>query len=396
MVSLALGLAMLLAPARHAPQLPAISQNGLTLSADGHPVTLRGVNLGGWFVEELWMTPWIDRPAGAAKAEIPDAATLWRVIAKNLGAEAMLQVRKAWRENWITPDDFARIKKLGFNAVRIPFRDELLDEEGGLEWLHKAVDYAAKAGLYSILDMHGAPGGQSTDQPTGEVGRNRLWFDVENIAKAEKDWSMLGKEFGNNPNVAMFDLMNEPMGAPNEAMLFLVYDRLVRAVRKTAPHKVVLIDDGYRGFKVTPHPNLAGWTDVCFSLHFYDWDAKSQEDHWKAINGRLPELKQLLGYRQAPLFVGEWNCEPNGGPRAIRGVVDILDKAGFSWAFWTYKVLPAKGGLGDWGIFHLYDKVTALDPYNDSKEDLLRKMPTVRTKNLGLSDGMEKSFTPGQ
>jgi hypothetical protein len=377
---------------KKADDLPAVRQSGLHLTANGNPIQLRAVNLGGWFLEEIWMTPWLDSSSSEKKKEIPDSATLWRTVSKHLGEAAMTRVRRAWRQNWITRDDFARIKAAGFNSVRIPFKAEMLDEPDGLTWLHTAVDDATQAGLYSIIDMHGVRGGQSTDQPTGEVGRNHLWFDVENITKAEADWTLLAREFGKNPNVAMFDLMNEPMGAPNEGMLYLVYNRLYQAVRKAAPNTVVLIDDGYKGFKTTPHPNLASWTDVCFSLHFYDFDAKSGDDHLKSVKARLPEIKELLGYRNAPLFVGEWNVEPNGGPAVIRGVVDILDGAEFNWAFWTYKVMPTQGTLGDWGVYHPVGKVTALDPFHDDEATLLAKMKGIQTSNLGTSPGMLDAF----
>ena len=209
------------------------------------------------------MTPWQDKPpAGSDLPKIEDHVSLWKVVEKRFGTDGMLRVRNAWRDNWITDDDFKRIKDAGFNHVRVPFLDSLLEEPGGLGMLHKAVTMAAQHGLYSVLDMHGTPGSQNSSDHSGQVNKNRLWYDVENIAKMETDWATLGREFGSNPNVAMFDLMNEPMGAPNPAMLAIVYDRVYRAVRKTAPNKVIVIEDGYKGFETTVHPNLAGWTNV--------------------------------------------------------------------------------------------------------------------------------------
>ncbi len=39
----------------------------------GKPVVLRGVNLGGWLVEEIWMTPVAKAPpAGSGLAEVKD------------------------------------------------------------------------------------------------------------------------------------------------------------------------------------------------------------------------------------------------------------------------------------------------------------------------------------
>ena len=375
-------------------QLPALSCKGTDLVIpSGTPVRLRGVNLGGWLVEEMWMTPWQDKPpTGSTLPEVKDHVSLWKLVESRFGAATMVKIREAWRDNWITESDFAEIKRGGFDHVRIPFLDSLFDEPGGLARLHKAVDTAAKYGLYTILDMHGAPGGQNSADHSGQVDRNRLWFDVENITKMEALWTMLGREFGNNPNVAAFDLMNEPMGAPNPAMLNLVFDRVYRAVRKTAPKKVLLIEDGYKGFNTTPHPNLAQWTNVAFSLHFYNFDAKAPADHLTALKSHETKDKELQGYRQAPLYIGEFNLEPNSSPEASHDVTQEMTKAGWSWTIWTYKT-DAKGGpMGQWGVYSRPGKPIPLDPYTDSAEQLIQKMKSVRTSNFTPVPGLVKAL----
>jgi len=371
-------------------QLPPLTTKGTDLvRPDGTPVRLRGVNLGGWLVEEIWMTPWQDTPpAGSDLPKIEDHVSLWNLVEKRFGHEGMIKVRDAWRDNWITDSDFARIKSDGFDHVRIPFLDSLLAEPGGLARLHSAVQTAAKHGLYTVLDMHGAPGGQNSSDHSGQVNRNRLWFDVENIAKMESLWAILGREFGNDPNVAMFDLMNEPMGAPNPAMLAIVYDRVYRAVRKTAPTKVIMMEDGYKGFDTTVHPNLAGWTNVAYSLHFYNFDAKAPEDHLKALKSHEKKDIELQGYRQTPLYIGEFNIEPNSSPEAMRDLTKEMTANGWSWAMWTYKT-DAKGGpMGQWGLYRRPGKPAPLNPYTDSEADLIAKMKGIRTENFESAPGI--------
>src|SRR5262249_54050567 len=53
----------------------------------GRPVVLRGVNLGGWLVEEMWMMPFQTKPPHGTKLpEVKDHISLWRTIAQRLGA----------------------------------------------------------------------------------------------------------------------------------------------------------------------------------------------------------------------------------------------------------------------------------------------------------------------
>ena len=363
--------------------LPPLHCNGTDLvDPTGAVVRLKGVNLGGWLVEEIWMTPWT-RSANAGEPEtIKDHKSLWDQVSKHLGPEAMVHVRNAWRANWVTNEDFRRIKAAGFNHVRLPFLDVMLEEPHGIDILKAAVNNAKQAGLYVVLDLHGAPGGQSNEHHTGAENRNRLWFDVENISKTEAIWTRLAKEFADEPAVAAFDLINEPMGAPNPAMLHIVYDRIIRHIRTAAPNKVVIVDDGYKGFETTPHPNLANWTNVAFSLHFYQFEAKSAEEHPKILRDRMTKLKELQGYRNAPIYAGEFNLEPNNSPTAMTDFVAEFKKAGWSYSLWTWKAAPASGALGDWGLYRPKAAIEALNPFTDSEADLIRKFQQIRTDRL--------------
>lgn len=382
---------MIIAPP---PPLPALSVKGPdVVDASGRKVLLRGVNLGGWLVVETWMTPWVEEgPAGDPKADAD--VPLWATLTKRFGPAGMRRVRDAWRTNWIADADFARIKGLGLDHVRIPFLHELLDEPGGLDLLKKAVERAGNAGLYTILDMHGTPGRQSGDHVTGERGKNRLWFDVENITEMARKWTLLGRTFGKDPRVAAFDLMNEPTGAPNPAMLHLVYDRVYRAVRKVAPTKPIIVDDGYKGFETTPHPNLADWTGIIFSLHFYTFDAKTREAHLTGLDAKAPRLKELQGYRNAPLYIGEFSVEPFGHAALVKEYTRKLTGQGWGWAIWTYKTASRSGPLGGWGLFRTPEKTEGLDPFRDDEENLIRKIVQYRTDNMRPAPGYDAAFRP--
>lgn len=364
--------------------LPALHCDHLQfVNAKHQPVRLRGVNLGGWFVEEMWMTPWVtEPPKGSSAPKILDHTSLWRQIEVRFGQKGLARIRDTWRTNWITSADFQRIKDLGFNHVRLPILASLVDEPGGMERLKSAIAQAANCGLYTVLDLHGAPGWQSNEHHTGEANRNRLWSDPENIRKAEQVWTKLALSFGKDPNVASFDLINEPMGAPNPAMLHLVHDRLIRAIRKVAPDKPLLVEDGYKGFETTPHPNVANWTNVAFSLHFYNFDAKKTEDHEVGIRRQLPHLIELQRYRQNPMYAGEFNVEPQGSPSAILGMVRAFDEANWSWAIWTYKTGALGGPMGQWGFYASPKPVKPLNPYTDSKEELVEGIKRFRTEKM--------------
>lgn len=376
-------IATLFALAAFQTLLPIHTKGQNLATPDGKIVVLRGINFGGWLVEEIWMTPWKNKVSESAKETIRDHDSLWSTIEKRLGKESMRRVRNEWRNNWITAEDFKRVKAMGLNHVRIPILHDLLDETGGMDRLKSAIAMARKDGLYVVLDMHGAPGGQSNEHHTGKENRNQLWFNTANIAEMERKWTLLATTFRDDPTVAVYDLMNEPMGAPNPAMLHLVYDRIIRAIRKVDPSKVVLVDDGYKGFETTPHPNVPGWTNVAYSLHFYNFGAKTPADHASTRTKDDVKIKELQGYRNAPIYVGEFQLEPQYSAKGTREFTDELNKQGWSWASWTWKACGAGGPVGQWGLYRpggIGNKFEVCDPFHDSEADLIRKIKSYRTE----------------
>jgi glucan 1,3-beta-glucosidase len=190
------------------------------IDSDGRKVVLRGVALGGWLVEEMWMQPIVTRPpAGSDLPAIRDHVSLNKVLRQRLGEAGWRRFQSAMRDAWLNESDFDRIREAGFNHVRLPFLHDLLEEPDGLKWLDQAIDWAGKRGIYVILDLHGAPGSQSKDHHTGETGRNEFFKDPAHFVRAEKVWQTVARRYRDRPEVAGYDLLNEPMGAEDLATL---------------------------------------------------------------------------------------------------------------------------------------------------------------------------------
>ena len=136
---------------------------------------VRGVNLGSHFIIEPWMAydEWNSMGCGDLNDE-------WSCV-KELGQDAADAVFAKHWDTWTTQDDIANISSLGLNVIRIPVgfwlkEDLVLETEyyprGALQYLDRLVGWAADAGLYVVMDLHGAPGSQYTNQQfTGHVSR---------------------------------------------------------------------------------------------------------------------------------------------------------------------------------------------------------------------------------
>ncbi len=380
--------------ASFAQALPRLQTRGTQIvDASGKAVTLRGVNLGGWLVEEPWMEPFVTTPPdGSGLPPIKDHGSLWSTVEKRLGPAARQRMQAAFRRAWLTEADFDRIHQAGLNCIRLPFLAGLADEPDGLAWLDQAIAWAGQHGIYVILDLHGAPGGQSREPHTGQTGQNRFFKDPADVAAAAALWTRLARRYRDNPAVAGYDLVNEPTGTPGSDTLYVVMDRLYRAVRAEDPTHLVFIEDGYTGLQWMPDPGPCGWRNVVYSGHYYDFNAKSAEDQQKALDGYLADIAKLQQSRAVPFYLGEFGLEPHGTPAEVGGLVDALGQKGIAWSLWTYKVVMPGGGQSLWGLYENAKPVTPLDPYRDTEAEWVRKCAQLRTENLSEYTALAQAF----
>lgn len=362
----------------------------------GQPVVLRGVNLGGWLVEEMWMMPFVTTPpTNTAFAEIRDHVTLWKTLEQRFGLAEMQRLRDELRHAWLGAEDVANIRAAGLNCVRLPFLYDLTRESGGLwPWLDDALAWARENELYVVLDMHGAPGRQSKDHHSGEAGRNQFFFQPELLKQTAELWRQIALRYRDHTEVAGYDLLNEPMGAPDNQTLYQTQDVLFRAIRAVDTQHILFVEDGYKGASHMPTPAAMGWTNVAYSIHSYRGNAKSEQDQWKHLKSLISTITQQQQRLGAPFYVGEFNIEPHGTPALLGNFARELEKHNISWSLWTYKTVM-KHGSGTrslWGWYRTPRGVPILDPFRDSAAEWQKKIQNLRTANLVEYTAMTTAF----
>jgi hypothetical protein len=221
---------------------------------------------------------------------------------------------------------------------------------------------------------------------------DRFFHDPEMVRRTEEVWRKVARRYRDHPEVAAYDLLNEPMGAPDNATLYLVQDRLYRAVRAVDTRHLIIIEDGFKGIENMPRPALVGWQNIVLSTHAYQFGAKSEEVQLKALDRLVSAVEALQRDRPVPFYLGEFNVEPSGTPRTMATYIKALEKREWSWSVWTYKCAMRYGGGGMWGWYRSPRPMKALDPFRDSAEGWLEKIKQVRTENLEEDKGLTKAF----
>jgi len=302
------------------------------LTPDGKPLILRGMNLGNWLVPEGYMFKF--KTANSPRL-------IETVINQLIGEDEARRFWKTYRNNYITGEDIHLLKKLGFNSVRVPFNYRLFVsaddpsklEGDGYQLLDRVVKWCKQEGLYVILDMHAAPGGQTGDNIDDSFGYPFLFESNESHDLTVRIWQKIATQFQNEPTVLGYDLLNEPIATHFDANYFNpklepLYRKIVSGIRTVDKNHIVFLGgaqwDG--NFKVFGPP----FDDkLVYTFHKY----------WFTVNQEA--IQEYLDFRDkynVPVWMGESGENTDEWISSYR---TLLEKHDLGWCFWPYKKVDA-------------------------------------------------------
>jgi len=309
-------------------------------------------------VVELW--EWF-----AAQPWLAEEEAVWEWLAGRFGFSAAEELRLLYQRHYITELDVERVAALGLNLIRVPIWYRSLETDfaqdndfrpDGWLMLHDLALWARKHGVYLMLDLHGAPGGQSTSWHQGLKDGGHLWERPECLNKTTRLWQALASYFANDPHVAVYDLLNEPMSFPAPESYVEVHDAIYQAIREVDGDHIVMIEDAYRPLSQLTSPDEMGWTNAMFSIHLYPGGTSAQ-DYLDRIEDNLTGMEEVYLERfDCPLFLGEFSAADGTdsdlwAPSAMGPVLARLNERGVHWAPWTWKYFDSP----TWGLYHPLD-----------------------------------------
>lgn len=360
-------------PAAGEEQYSLLHQDGIYwANAQDEVVSLRGVNLGNWLMNEIWMFDSGENPLGAG---IEDQCTLEGKLTERFGADEKERLMDLYRSNFMTERDWDLLADFKLNLIRIPFPYNLIEDaanprtlrEDAWQFLDAAVAEAKERKMYVILDLHGAAGSQGWEHHSGCAGMNEFW-DGENAADNQDRtkwlWQQIASHYLDNDTIAGYGLLNEPWGTTPE-ILAAVSTELYEAVREIDDRHIVILPGHSAGVDAYGNPTDNGLSNIALEMHFYPgifgWGEIGYQVHrdWLTCgqNGTTGacEWQTRMNELETPFLVGEmqpWaGLAELGGPITRASFDNYNDK---SWAAtaWSYKLLSKNGGQGNgtWGL----------------------------------------------
>ena len=360
-----------------------VQQKGKALyDKDGNFLLLRGTNAGNLLVSEGWLSPFSVGENLNENQEIEldhDGLPTYPVLPMedavkgfesnpNLTDSQRKELVSIYRDNWFSKNDFTFIKNMGLNMVRLPFywRD-ILDEtnEGyvrksedeAFAYIDSFVKNCQDAGLYCILDLHGAVGGQNGYEHSGTMEMADLWKE-EKYQNATADlWAYVAKHYSTTrkdlaPTIAAYDLMNEPCADysnPNSGTIiktcYPVFDKIYDAIRNEGDNHVICIE-GVWSFDMFDDPKNWGWENILYQTHLYNW-SNEKVPYW--LFNDYHELHNWGHDYDVPYYIGEFTFFED--PSAWQSQLEMFEKRGYSWSFWSYKAAVTGWWTTSWSIY---------------------------------------------
>ncbi|MFO1113816.1 MAG: cellulase family glycosylhydrolase [Rhodospirillales bacterium] len=319
------------------------------LGADRQPLLLKGINLGNWLVPEGYMF-------GLAVATSPRA--IYATFERLLGRDQSSAFWRRFRDTFIRREDIDFIAAAGFNTIRVPFHYNMFADDpggqpgGGWALVDRLLAWCEAAGVYVVLDMHAAPGGQTGTNHDDGPGLPLLFYVPALQDQTVAVWRAIAERYKDKTAVLGYELLNEPISWYYDVSylnpkLEPFYRRLVTEVRAVDQHHVIFLGGAQwnSNFSVLGPPFAS---NLAYTYHTF----------WAPTTRRA--LRSYLNFSylsDAPIFLGEAGEADDDWVKAFR---ELHERLGIGWCFWTYKNMTSNAAVAlvprpaDW------DRVVAL------------------------------------
>lgn len=368
-----------------------------------------GVNLGGWFVLEPYITPTLFQQFG------DDVPLDEYQFTQRLGKDQALQTLQQHWLTWYTEDDFKAIKAAGLNHVRIPigyWAFRLLDNDpyvqGQEEYLDKAIQWARNCGLKVWVDFHGAPGSQNGFDNSGL--RDQIEFQTPtNIDVTLTALQDIFNKYGGwdyEDVISGIEFLNEPLGPCINVDLLKQFYQWSYGNMRSVSYNNVIVHDAFMPFNFWDNDMKVdqGYWDVIVDHHHYQvfsagelsrsidehvsvacdwgWGAKTEYHYnvageWSAaltdcaywLNGVGRGARFEGQFDNSPYYdlcanyvdVNKWSNEYRTNVRRyVEAQLDAFEQTG-GWIFWNWKTEDAI----EWDMSKLIEAGVFPQPLSD-------------------------------
>ena len=342
---------------------------------NGERLFIRGTNLGNWLNPEGYMFGF---------RRVNSAHFIDEMFRQAVGPAATDIFWAKFKDNYVTEADIAFIASTGANTIRIPFHYKLFTNEDymgltanqdGFERIDQVVEWCRKYGLYVILDMHDAPGGQTGDNIDDSYGYPWLLVCEASQALYADIWQRIADHYKNEPVVLGYDLINEPIApyfGDDMAMLNSKLKALYRlgfdAIREVDPNHIVMLGGAQWNGNFEPLDDCNFDEQVMYTCHRYGGGTSADA------------IRSFIDFRDRvnrPMYMGEI------GHNTYEWMAEFcrtMEENNIGYTFWPYK----KIGGSSWVGFAAPEAWEAVILFAESSRESYQQIREVRESVGGM------------
>ena len=314
-----------------------VSVNGPDLiQPDGSKLYIKGVNLGHWLNCEGYMFNFQKR----------SAHQIDEMFRQLVGPDFTDSFWRDFIENYVTLEDMKFIKSTGANTVRLPLHYKLFTSESymgsndpdlGFKILDKVIGWCKETGIYLIIDMHCAPGGNAGDNIDDSYGYPWLFTSEANKKQLCDLWMKIADHCKGEPIVLGYELLNEPISSHYSELyseLHPMMKRLTLAIRTVDPNHIVMwgganYNELFEGIfdptdAIFSSGSKVSDNNIMFACHRYGSDWIEPFVQWRDKMNR-------------PMYMSEWGHGPTGEWQS--NFARKLRDNNIGQTVWTYKMI---------------------------------------------------------
>lgn len=303
------------------------------VTPNGESFLIQGINLGNWLNPEGYMFLFKD---------VSSYRLIDQAFREMVGPDFTDQFWKTFKDNYITREDIAYIKQTGMNSIRLPFHYKLFTDEdymglksnqGGFARVDSIIKWCKAEGLYVILDMHDAPGGQTGDNIDDSYGYPWLFESETSKQLFSEIWKKIADRYKNEPTVLGYDLLNEPIATyftnkeEINKLLVPVYKRGIEAIRSVDPNHIILLGGAQWNSNFRMFDEKAIDSNMLYTCHRYWCDT---------LQSNLQDFIDFRNKVNLPLYMGETGENTD---EWVGGFRRLMERNNMGWHFWPFKKL---------------------------------------------------------
>ncbi|KAF7364900.1 Glycoside hydrolase family 5 protein [Mycena venus] len=368
---------------------------------DGNEVILRGAGLGGWMNMENFISGY-----PGCEYQIRDALT------KAIGEEKSEFFFDKFLEYFFMDADAKFHSTLGLNCIRLPFNyhhfegtkrtkgtNIIYADFLRFKHLDRVIELCAQHNIYTILDLHTAPGGQNTGWHSDHGGHlANFWVHKDFQDRTIWLWEKLAEHYKDNKWIAGYNPLNEPTDSEHTRVVAF-YHRIHSAIRAVDSSHIIFFD-GNTWAQDFSHfgDSHKVWDNTAYSIHDYSpfgFPASHEpyegtKEQQERMQRTYAKKREWMDERGLCVWNGEWGpvyarkqyegdeTEKINEIRyhVLKDQLGIYNKDRLSWSIWLYK------DIGFQGMVY----VSTSTPYMTLLRDFLAKKHRLAVDQWGADD----------